>query len=231
MNSNYGQYAGLTSIAQSSPATSFSTPPGNYMPNIFIMENGVERGYDIPSRLLKDRIILLNGPFDANMGRAIVAQLLLLESMNNDPIKLYINSPGGNITEGMAILDTMKSIESPVHTICIGLAASMGAFILSMGDVRYALPNADIMIHQPLGGAQGQATEIEIAARRILGLKDLLARYTAFVCKQPLEKVKQDMERDNWLTAKQAFEYGLVDEVLEFKKAFPTPDKIMEMEL
>lgn len=193
------------------------------MPHWYEKEpGGMERAYDIPSRLLKDRIILLNGAFDEQMSRAIVSQLLLLDSQDQESeIQLYINSPGGVITDGLAILDTMMMIKSPVHTIVNGLAASMGAFIATLGDRRSAMPNAEIMIHQPLGGAQGQATEIEIAAKRILGLKEKLAKYMAHKCNKPVEVLLEDMERDNWFDAKRAKEYGLIDEVIPYSKDLP----------
>ena len=177
-----------------------------------------ERSYDIYSRLLKDRIIFLGEEINDAVASIVVAQLLFLES--EDPSKdihLYINSPGGSVTAGMAIYDTMKYIKCDVEVTCIGMAASMGAFLLSSGTKgkRYALPNAEIMIHQPLGGAQGQATEIQIAAEHILKAKKKLNEILASNSGQPLEVVEADTDRDNWMTAKEAQEYGLIDKVIE----------------
>ena len=177
-----------------------------------------ERSYDIYSRLLKDRIIFLGEEINDAVASIVVAQLLFLES--EDPSKdihLYINSPGGSVTAGMAIYDTMKYIKCDVEVTCIGMAASMGAFLLSSGTKgkRYALPNAEIMIHQPLGGAQGQATEIQIAAEHILKTKKKLNEILASNSGQPLEVVEADTDRDNWMTAKEAQEYGLIDKVSE----------------
>ncbi len=176
-----------------------------------------ERSYDIYSRLLKDRIIFLDGEVNDATASVIVAELLFLES--EDPqkdISLYINSPGGSVTAGMAIYDTMKYIKCDVSTICVGLAASMGAFLLAGGakGKRYALPNAEIMIHQPLGGAQGQATEIEITAKQILKTKEKLNRMLAENTGKPYDEVVNDTERDNWKTAEEAKAYGLIDEVI-----------------
>ena len=177
-----------------------------------------ERSYDIYSRLLKDRIIFLGEEINDAVASIVVAQLLFLES--EDPSKdihLYINSPGGSVTAGMAIYDTMKYIKCDVEVTCIGMAASMGAFLLSSGTKgkRYALPNAEIMIHQPLGGAQGQATEIQIAAEHILKTKKKLNEILASNSGQLLEVVEADTDRDNWMTAKEAQEYGLIDKVIE----------------
>ena len=180
-----------------------------------------ERSYDIYSRLLKDRIIFLGEEINDAVASIVVAQLLFLES--EDPSKdihLYINSPGGSVTAGMAIYDTMKYIKCDVEVTCIGMAASMGAFLLSSGTKgkRYALPNAEIMIHQPLGGAQGQATEIQIAAEHILKTKKKLNEILASNSGQPLEVVEADTDRDNWMTAKEAQEYGLIDKVILFRQ-------------
>ena len=177
-----------------------------------------ERSYDIYSRLLKDRIIFLGEEINDAVASIVVAQLLFLES--EDPSKdihLYINSPGGSVTAGMAIYDTMKYIKCDVEVTCIGMAASMGAFLLSSGTKgkRYALPNAEIMIHQPRGGAQGQATEIQIAAEHILKTKKKLNEILASNSGQPLEVVEADTDRDNWMTAKEAQKYGLIDKVIE----------------
>lgn len=179
-----------------------------------------ERSYDIYSRLLKERIIFLGEEVNETTASLTVAQLLFLEA--EDPgkdIQLYINSPGGSVTAGMAIYDTMRYIKCDVSTICIGMAASMGAFLLAGGTQgkRYALPNAEIMIHQPLGGAQGQATEIEIAAKRILQTKEKLNKILAENCNQPYDVIAADTDRDNWKTAQEAKEYGLIDQVITYK--------------
>lgn len=191
----------------------------NLIPTVIEKEGQSERCYDIYSRLLKDRIIILNGEINDSLANSIVAQLLFLDSENHEDISLYINSPGGIITSGMAIYDTMNFIKSDVSTICIGLAASMAAFILSSGKKgkRYALPNAEVMIHQPLGGAQGQATEIKIAAEHILKLKDKLNTILAKNTNKPLEKIQNDTERDYFLTSDDALEYGLIDKIIETK--------------
>ncbi len=176
-----------------------------------------ERAYDIYSRLLKERVVFLVGPVNDVTANLIVAQLLFLESENPDKdISFYINSPGGVVSAGMAIYDTMQFIKPNVSTLCVGQAASMGAFLLAAGEKgkRYTLPNSRVMIHQPLGGFQGQASDIEIHAKEILSLKarlnELLARHTG----QPVERVEQDTDRDNFLSAQEAVEYGLVDEIL-----------------
>ncbi len=178
-------------------------------------QNG-EHIYDIYSRLLKDRIIMLTGEIDDNLSNIIVSELLYLDSINHDDISLYINSPGGSITSGMAIYDTMNFIKSDVSTICIGESASMAAFLLSSGakGKRYALPNSEIMIHQPLGGAKGQATEIKIAAERILKIKTKLNKILAKNTKQNLSKIEKDTERDNFMDAEDAKKYGLIDKII-----------------
>lgn len=176
-----------------------------------------ERSYDIFSRLLKERIIMLSGEVNDDTANLIVAQLLFLESEDPDKdIYLYINSPGGSITSGMAIYDTMQYIKCDVSTICIGMAASMGAFLLSCGakGKRFALPNAEIMIHQPLGGFQGQATDFEIHAKRILRIKESLNKTLSENTGQSLETIKADVERDNFMSADEAKTYGLVDDVI-----------------
>ena len=176
-----------------------------------------ERSYDIYSRLLKDRIIFLGDEVNDVTAGLIVAQLLFLEAEDPDKdIHLYINSPGGSVTAGMAIYDTMQYIKPDVSTICIGLAASMGAFLLTAGakGKRFALPNSEIMIHQPLGGAKGQATDVEIHAKWLLKTKDKLNKLLAENSGQPLEKIQMDTERDNFMSAQEAKEYGLVDEVI-----------------
>ncbi|HWO98959.1 MAG TPA: ATP-dependent Clp endopeptidase proteolytic subunit ClpP [Bacillus sp. (in: firmicutes)] len=189
----------------------------NLIPTVIEQTNRGERAYDIYSRLLKDRIIILGSAIDDNVANSIVSQLLFLAAEDPEKdISLYINSPGGSITAGMAIYDTMQFIKPQVSTICIGMAASMGAFLLAAGEKgkRFALPNSEVMIHQPLGGAQGQATEIEIAAKRILFLRDKLNRILAERTGQPLEVLERDTERDNFMTADRALEYGLIDKVL-----------------
>src|SRR6476620_9720865 len=188
----------------------------NLIPTVIEQTSRGERAYDIYSRLLKDRIIMLGSAIDDNVANSIVAQLLFLETENPDKdIYLYINSPGGSITAGMAIYDTMQFIKPQVSTICIGMAASMGAFLLAAGEKgkRYALPNSEVMIHQPLGGAQGQATEIEIAAKRILFLREKLNQILADRTGQPLEVLQRDTDRDNFMTAERALEYGLIDKI------------------
>ncbi len=191
----------------------------NLIPTVIEKSNHGERVYDIYSRLLKDRIIILSDEINDNNANSIVAQLLYLDSLNHDDIHLYINSPGGSITAGMAIYDTMNVIESDVSTICIGMSASMAAFLLSSGTKgkRFGLPNSEVMIHQPLGGAQGQATEIKIAAERILKLKDKLNKILSKNTGQKLEIIEQDTERDNFMTAKEAKEYGIIDDILKKK--------------
>lgn len=179
-----------------------------------------ERSYDIFSRLLKDRIILLSDEVNDATSSLVVAQLLFLEAEDPDKdIYLYINSPGGSVTAGLAIYDTMQYIKPDVSTICVGMAASMGAFLLAAGakGKRYALPNSEIMIHQPLGGAQGQATDVAIHAEHIIKTKDRLNRILSERTGQPLEKIKADTERDNFMTAEEAKAYGIVDEIMANK--------------
>ena len=186
------------------------------VPIIVDKEGNSERSYDIFSRLLKDRIIILSGEIDDALANSVVAELLYLDSINHDEINLYINSPGGSITAGMAIFDTINFIQSDVSTICIGMAASMAAFLLSCGKKgkRFALPNSEIMIHQPLGGIQGQATEIKIAAERILKLKHKLNSILSKNTNQSLEKIEKDTERDYFLEAEEALDYGLIDKII-----------------
>ena len=190
------------------------------VPIVVDKTSGGERSYDIYSRLLKNRIILLSSEINDEVASSVVAQLLYLDSLNHDDISIYINSPGGSITSGMAIFDTMNFVESDVSTICLGMAASMGAFLLSCGKKgkRYILPHAEVMIHQPLGGAEGQATEIKIAAERILKLKDILNNILAKNTNQPLEKIANDTERDHFLTAEEALKYGIVDKIITKKE-------------
>ena len=189
----------------------------NYIPTVVEASNQGEKSFDIFSRLLRERIIFLGEEIDDEMANSIVAQLLLLDSENPEKdIMMYINSPGGVITAGMAIYDTMKHVRADVCTICLGEAASMGAFLLSGGTKgkRMALPSARIMIHQPLGGAQGQATDIEIEAKEILRMKKELNTLLAEHTGQPLEKIYADTERDNYMSAQEAVEYGLIDKVI-----------------
>lgn len=186
------------------------------IPTVIEKSSNGERVYDIYSRLLKDRIIILSGEIDDNSSNIVVGQLLYLDSLNHDDISLYINSPGGSITSGMAIYDTMNFVKSNVSTICIGMAASMAAFLLSSGTKgkRFALPNSEVMIHQPLGGAQGQATEIKIAAERILRLKEKLNQILSKNTGKDLKAIEEDTERDYFLTAEEALDYGIVDKIL-----------------
>ncbi len=189
----------------------------NLVPTIIEKNEMGERAYDIYSRLLKDRIIILNGEITDNSSNIVVAQLLYLDSLNNDDISLYINSPGGSITAGMAIYDTMNFIKSNVSTICVGMAASMAAFLLSSGGKgkRYILPNAEVMIHQPLGGAQGQATEIKIAAERILKLKKKLNKILSDNTGKDIDTIDNDTERDYFMDSDEAVSYGIVDKILK----------------
>ncbi|HFN8274886.1 TPA: ATP-dependent Clp endopeptidase proteolytic subunit ClpP [Staphylococcus aureus] len=189
----------------------------NLIPTVIETTNRGERAYDIYSRLLKDRIIMLGSQIDDNVANSIVSQLLFLQAQDSEKdIYLYINSPGGSVTAGFAIYDTIQHIKPDVQTICIGMAASMGSFLLAAGakGKRFALPNAEVMIHQPLGGAQGQVTEIEIAANHILKTREKLNRILSERTGQSIEKIQKDTDRDNFLTAEEAKEYGLIDEVM-----------------
>ncbi len=188
----------------------------NYVPNILEKENEGERVYDLYSRLLKDRIIFLSGEIDDNTANIVISELLYLDSINNSDISIYINSPGGSITSGMAIYDTMNFVKSDVSTICVGMAASMAAFLLSSGKKgkRYILPNAEVMIHQPLGGVKGQATEIQIAAERILKLKNKLNKILSNNTKKDIKKISRDTERDYFMNAKEALNYNIVDKII-----------------
>src|SRR6476620_264118 len=193
----------------------------NLIPTVIEQTSHGERAYDIYSRLLKDRIIMLGSAIDDNVANSIVAQLLFLEAEDSGKdISLYINSPGGSITAGMAIYDTMQFIKSDVSTICTGMAASMGAFLLAAGEKgkRFALPNSEVMIHQPLGGMQGQASDMEIHARRIIEMRQKLNEIMAERTGQPYEQIAKDTDRDNFMTADQAKEYGLIDKVFETNK-------------
>jgi len=190
----------------------------NFVPMVIEQSNRGERAYDIYSRLLKDRIIFLGSGVNDVVANSIIAQMLFLAA--DDPekdISLYINSPGGSITAGMAIFDTMQYIKPDVSTICVGMAASMGAFLLTAGakGKRYALPNSEVMIHQPLGGAEGQASDIEIRAKRILKMRDKLNLILADRTGQPLERIEKDTDRDYFMSAEEAQKYGLVDKVIE----------------
>ena len=192
------------------------------IPTVIEQTNRGERAYDIYSRLLKDRVVFLGSQIDDHVANLVIAQLLFLEAEDPDKdVSLYINSPGGVITAGMAIYDTMQYIRCDVSTICVGMAASMGAFLLAAGakGKRFALPNSEIMIHQPIGGTQGQATDIEIHAKHILRMKDHLTTILAERTGQPKDQVAADTERDNFMTAEEAKAYGLIDEVVETRKA------------
>lgn len=193
----------------------------NLIPTVIEQSSRGERAYDIYSRLLKDRIVMLSGPIDDAVANSVIAQLLFLDAQDPDKdIYLYINSPGGSVSAGLAIFDTMNFINSDVQTIVIGMAASMGAFLLAAGEKgkRYALPNAEVMIHQPLGGAQGQATEIEIAAKHILKTRDTLNKILAERTGQTLKVIARDTDRDNYMSAEEAVKYGLVDAIMTNSK-------------
>ncbi len=188
------------------------------VPIVIEQTNRGERSYDIYSRLLKERIIILSDEVNSVTASLVTAQLLFLEAEDPEKdIQMYINSPGGEVTSGLMIYDTMQYIKADVQTICMGMAASMGAFLLAAGTPgkRFALPNAEIMIHQPSGGAQGQATDIRIAAEHIIKMKERLNRILAERCKQPIDKIAADTERDNWMTAEDAIAYGIIDHIME----------------
>jgi ATP-dependent Clp protease protease subunit len=190
----------------------------SFIPMVVEQDARGERGYDIYSRLLKDRIVFLGTPVNDVVANSIIAQLLFLAAQDPEKdISLYVNSPGGSITAGMAIYDTMQFIKPDVSTICVGMAASMGAFLLTAGAIgkRYALPNSEVMIHQPLGGAEVQASDIEIRAKRILKLRDNLNKILAERSGQPLERIEKDTDRDYFMSAAEAAEYGLIDKVIE----------------
>lgn len=194
----------------------------NYVPIVVEQSNRGERSYDIYSRLLKDRIVFVTGEIDDTMANLVIAQLLFLESEDPDKdIHLYINSPGGSVSAGLAIYDTMQYIKPDVSTICMGMAASMASVLLAAGapGKRFALPYSRVMIHQPLGGVQGQASEIEITAREILRLRDVMNGILASHTGQTKEKIAQDTDRDNYMSSQQAKEYGLIDEVVSRKPA------------
>ncbi|MDD3412001.1 MAG: ATP-dependent Clp endopeptidase proteolytic subunit ClpP [Eubacteriales bacterium] len=188
------------------------------IPMVIEQTNRGERSFDIYSRLLKDRVVFLGGEIDDDVANTVVAQLLFLEMDNPDSdISLYINSPGGSVTAGMAIYDTMNYIKPNVRTVCVGMAASMGAFLLMAGEKgkRYALPNSEVMIHQPLGGASGQATDVQIRAEWLLKTKEKMTRMIAEMTGQPLKKVEKDVERDYFMGADEALKYGIIDEVYQ----------------
>lgn len=188
----------------------------NIIPSVIEKNQGVERVYDIYSRLLKDRIIFIGGEINDELANAVISELLFLDSKSNDEISIYINSPGGSITSGMAIYDTMNFVKSPIKTICVGMAASMASVLLASGDKgkRFILPNSEVMIHQPIGGVNGQATEIKIVADRILYLRGKLNKILSLKTGKDINKIEIDTERDYYLTAKEALEYGLVDKIL-----------------
>lgn len=187
----------------------------NIIPTVIEKSSNKEYAYDLYSRMLKDRIIFLSGEINDSIANIVISELLYLDNQNSEDIYLYINSPGGSITAGMSIYDTMNFINSKVITIGLGMCASMAAFLLSSGNTRYALPNTEIMIHQPIGGAQGQATDIKIAAERIIKLKSKLNKILAKNTKQNISKITKDTERDNFLSAEEALEYGLIDKIIK----------------
>lgn len=187
----------------------------NIIPTVIERSSNKEYAYDLYSRMLKDRIIFLSGEINDSLANIVISELLYLDNINNEDIYIYINSPGGSITSGMSIYDTMNFVKSNVITIGLGMCASMAAFLLSSGYKRYALPNTEIMIHQPLGGAQGQATDIKIAAERIIKLKEKLNKILAKNTNQTYEKITADTERDNFLNSKEALKYGLIDKIIE----------------
>ena len=188
----------------------------NTIPTVIEKSNNIERVYDLYSRLLKDRIIFIDGEINDINSNIVIGELLYLNSKSNDDIQIYINSPGGSVTSGLAIYDTIKFIKCDVSTICIGMCASMAAFLLSSGTKgkRYALPNSEIMIHQPIGGAQGQATEIQIAAERIIKIKKNLNKLLSENTNQSIKKIEKDVERDYFMNSKEALDYGIIDKIL-----------------
>ena len=187
----------------------------NFIPYVVEKNNNSERAFDIYSRLLQDRIIILNGEIDDHLSSLISAQLLYLDSINHNDISLYISSPGGSISAGLAIYDTMNYIKSNVNTICVGMAASMAAFLLAAGKVRKALPHSEIMIHQPLGGFSGQVTDIHIQTTRLIRIKQQLNETLAYLTKQPIEQINKDTERDYFMTAIEAKKYNIIDDIIE----------------
>ena len=187
----------------------------NIIPTVITKTSNKEYAYDLYSRLLQDRVIFLTGEINDTLANIIISELLFLDNQSHENIYIYINSPGGAITSGMGIYDAMKFIESKVITIGVGICASMAAFLLSSGDERYALPNTEVMIHQPLGGAQGQATDIKIAAERIIKLKEKLNKILSQNTGKTPKKIYEDTERDNFLSAEEAKEYGLIDDIIK----------------
>jgi len=193
----------------------------NLIPTIIEKSQSGERAYDIYSRLLKERIIFIGGPINDSVANSVIAQLLFLEHQDDKKdIKLYLNTPGGMVTSGLAIYDTMQYIKPDVSTICVGIAASMGAVLLAAGKKkkRFILPNSEVLLHQVMGGSEGQAIEVEIAARHIIKIKDRINQILAKHTTKPLSKIEKDTDRDFWLTAEDAKEYGLVDEIIKAKK-------------
>ncbi len=193
----------------------------NLIPTVIEKSQYGERAYDIYSRLLKERIIFLGGPIDDQVANSVIAQLLFLDHEDTKKdIQIYLNTPGGSVSAGLAIYDTMQHVKSPVSTICVGMAASMGSALLSAGakGKRFILPNAEVMLHQIMGGVEGQASDIEISAKHILKLKDRLNRILAKHTSQKLDKIEKDTDRDYWMTAEEAKQYGLVDEIIKTKK-------------
>lgn len=188
----------------------------NIIPTIIEKSSNKEYAYDLYSRLLKDRIIFITGEINSNLANIVISELLYLDSINHNDISIYINSPGGEITSGLAIYDTMNYIKSDVNTICVGISASMGAFLLSSGTKgkRYSLPNGEVMIHQPLGGVEGKASDIKIATEHILKTKEKINKILSKNTNQPLKKVIKDTESDNYMNAKEALEYGLIDKII-----------------
>ena len=188
----------------------------NLIPIVIDNDNNIERSCDIFSKLLNNRIIFISGEIDDNLSNSVVAQLLYLDSLSHEDIYLYINSPGGSVTSGLAIYDTMNHIKSDISTICFGIAASMGAVLLSSGTKgkRYILPNADVMIHQVLGKSEGQASDIEISTKRILNLKNRLNKILSKNTNKNIKTIEKDTDRDNYLSAQEAIEYGLVDKII-----------------
>ena len=192
-----------------------------YEPSVIEKTAGGERSYDVYSRLLKDRVIFLRGEVNETIANSIVAQLLFLEMEDPDAdISMYINSPGGSVTDGMAIFDTMRYIKPKVRTVCLGMAASMGAFLLMAGEpgMRLALPNSEVMIHQPSGGASGQATDVQLHAQWLLRTKEKMNRLMSEMTHQPIEKIERDVERDYFMTAQEALSYGIIDRIYEPRK-------------
>lgn len=188
----------------------------NTIPTVIEKQNNTERVYDLYSRLLKDRIIFIDGEINDINSNIVIGELLYLSSQNNDDIQIYINSPGGSVTSGLAIYDTIKFIKCDVSTICVGICASMAAFLLSSGTKgkRYALSNSEIMIHQPIGGAQGQATEIQIAAERIIKIKKKLNKLLSENTGNPISKIEKDVERDYFMDSEEALKYGIIDKII-----------------